>query len=217
MAHSNMSNAFVALIESPSADDLMDGRTEGKSLCSALELAAIPHSYRLAVTSDTLSKCLQSQLLEISREKQKLPILHISAHGNANGIGLADGTYVSWVQLRTLIAWLNVEMNGNLLICMSSCGGAGAGAMAFHTDEEPPYWKLIGNVGDVIWSDSSVGFTAFYHNLFKYGDVDLAYNAMCIASGNHDFRCYDGHEIKSNWANSMQTTNSNALSGQNFS
>src|SRR5688572_4013746 len=93
-------SGFVYVIESPSASDLLDGRTEGQALCGVLDLAEIPRSYSLVTNLDTLSSALTSRLVEAWERFGVLPVLHLSLHGNEDGVGLTDGTFVTWDQLR---------------------------------------------------------------------------------------------------------------------
>jgi len=46
---------------------------------------------------------------------------------------------------------------------------------------------LVGNNDAVTWSDSLVGFVAFYHVLKKTGDITAALKAMKTASHNNSF------------------------------
>src|SRR5689334_1005397 len=113
-------NGFVYIIESPSAYDLLDGRTEGRTLGEALTLAAIPYWYSLAIDKATLTQALGPRLLEAWRALGKLPILHLSMHGNQDGVQLSSGEFISWHDLRNLLLPLNQALQGGLLICMSS-------------------------------------------------------------------------------------------------
>lgn len=64
LMHPNMSNAFVAIIETPSDRDLIDGQTEGQALCSALRLACIPYTYSLAATRDMFLEATGHRLMK---------------------------------------------------------------------------------------------------------------------------------------------------------
>lgn len=56
--------SFVYVIESPSSFDLLDGRTEGRSLCEALTLSGISYFYSLATDRNTLLTALGNRLNE---------------------------------------------------------------------------------------------------------------------------------------------------------
>jgi hypothetical protein len=190
---------FVYIIESPSAHDLLDGRTEGRTLGEALTLAAIPHWYSLAIDKATLTQALGPRLLEACRALGKLPILHLSVHGNQNGVQLSSGEFISWHDLRNLLLPLNQAMQGGLLICMSSCFGASGCRMAMYSDSEPSFWALVGNTGNTPWADAAVGYVTFYHLFFKGTGVEQCVPAMRVAAGDPNFLLVSGPEAKANW------------------
>lgn len=68
--------------------------------------------------------------------------------------------------------------------------------MAMNADARIPFWKLLGNWDNVSWADCAVGFITFYHQLFKTGDPDAAYEKMKLASGNDDFGLWDGADVR---------------------
>ena len=112
-----ISNQFVYIIESPSKYNLLDGIMEGKALLESLRLAQIPTSYNLVIDREMLKISLTSKLIqECQRLGNKLPLLHLSMHGNENGIELSDKDFVSWQELWELIAPLSNYMNGGLII-----------------------------------------------------------------------------------------------------
>lgn len=88
--------AFVYMVESPAPGDLFDGRTEGRMLSEAPRLADIRTEYRLATNLKMFDIAIIGQFLQMARESKEraLPMLHISAHGNTEGLALTDGC--SW-------------------------------------------------------------------------------------------------------------------------
>lgn len=194
---------FVHIIESPSADDLLDGRTEGRALSEVLDLAKIPYCYNLVTNLETLSIALDTRLLEAADHFGLAPILHLSMHGNKKGVGLTDGRRLLWSDLRTLLAPLTNVMEGELLICMSSCFGSAGCRMARHEGAEPPFGALVGNKESVSWEDAAVAYVTFYHLLFKDIPVDQCVERMKWASDDHNFDVKWGHEEKANWTQRM--------------
>jgi hypothetical protein len=90
-------------------------------------------------------------------------------------------------------------MQGGLLICMSSCFGASGCRMAMYSDNEPPFWALVGNTGNTPWADAAVGYVTFYHLFFKGTGVAQCVPAMRVASGDPNFLLVSGPEAKANW------------------
>lgn len=195
----------VNIIESPSPSDILENRREGYSLVSALQLAAIPVRYfavsnfetlRLAVEDVSRAPASMSRLTPsgLRTEELYIPHIHISAHGNEDGIALTDGTLVEWDVLADVLDRLNVvkgyigneKKRGMTALAMSCCRGIHAKAML--TEEKPwPVLAIIGSEEDIPWSDALTGWITYYH-LFITKDYDSAESLkrMNIAAGGED-------------------------------
>lgn len=192
-------NGFVYVIESPSASDLLDGRTEGGALVQTLDLAQIPRWYSLVTDRSTLYAALGHRLVSAWDYHKAPPILHLSMHGNSEGVGLTCGDFLDWHELRQLLIPLLRAMNGGLLICMSTCFGSSGCRMAMYSDNEPPFWALIGNAASPNWPDAAVAYITFYHLFFKGLDVVDCVQIMKNASGDNGFGLHLGEESRTNW------------------
>jgi len=201
--------AFVHIIESPSANDLLEGRTEGRVLNEILNLANIPHCYNLATTKETFNTALVTRLNEESKKFQKYPILHLSMHGNQNGISLTDNTFLQWTDLQAMLRPLNNFLKGELLICMSSCFSSSGCWMAMNEDKDETFWALVGNSSSVSWDDAAVAYVTFYHLLFKNPSVEKSQleeyvGYMKSASKDDNFEVWGGRAIKTAWAKNIK-------------
>jgi hypothetical protein len=192
---------FVYIVESPSPDDLLDSRTEGRVLSEALDLAGIKRFYHLATSEEMFKKAIWDRLIECWKKVPDLnPIIHLSMHGNGEGIQLTDGTFIKWSSLRGILKHLTEAMEGRLLICMSSCFGGSGCRMAMHADADHPFWALVGHSDSAAWSDAAVGYVTFYHLFFKGIPLNKCVEAMRAASGDQRFMVFHGAELKKNWA-----------------
>lgn len=182
---------FVYFVESPSPDDFFIGRSEGGVIAQAARLNQIPCAGRCVASGPTLEKALICGLYaEMLKNSDRLPMLHISAHGNGEGISLTDSTFISWDQLRKYLKPLNKAFAGNLFLCMSSCEGASASRMSMHVNDlEFPYSMLVSNYGTPTWSETAIGYATLYHHIAAGRTIPQAVEAMKIASGNDDFFC----------------------------
>ncbi|WP_411885738.1 hypothetical protein [Polaromonas sp. YR568] len=180
---------FVFVIESPSAADLYNRRSEGELIRRAVELNRIPCQVRTAISLQILEACLVVGLSEAMRAfPGYIPLLHISAHGDEDGIQLSDGHIINWNALQSLLRPINQALNGTLIVCMSSCSGYMGVRMAMCELEGPlPYYALIGCGGAPTWSDTAVAFATLYHQLHIGEHIDTAVQAMRVASGNSQF------------------------------
>jgi hypothetical protein len=209
-----MIHGFVYIIESPSDVDLVDGKTEGRTLCEQLKLSEIPHAYGLATTRKTLELCLTDRLSNVWTANPGLaPILHLSMHGDVNGIGLTNGDYLTWSDLRKLLGPLTRILNNKLLVCMSSCFGAAGCRMAMYEDDEPHFWALVGHSGTATWSDAAIAYSTFYHRFFKETPIEACVAAMRDASGDDAFRVEYGSDTKASWAQYIQKSRTDMAAG----
>lgn len=179
---------FVHVIESPGSLDLLDGRTEGRTLCAFLDLAEIPNTYCLATDSNTFDLAMTDRLLESVKKHSAFPILHLSAHGNADEIALTNGDLIEWKRLSTFLQPINNAIGDNLLVCLSSCHGLSARKMVLHADTLPTS-MLVACEGAVEWHQAVIAYVTFYNHLFKIGSaIDTAVAAMNTACGRVDFK-----------------------------
>ena len=180
---------FVFVIESPSAVDLYHRRSEGEIIQQAVKLNGIDCIVKTAISLQAFDACLKVGLVkEMSNKNGFIPLLHISAHGSANGIQLSDGHVMPWDQLREHLRPVNEALNGSLVVCMSSCEGYSGIRMAMTNDESPlPFFALIGCTEKPTWGETAVAYSTFYHQLCRGEYINDAVNAMCTASGNQMF------------------------------
>ncbi len=202
---------FVYVIESPADMDLLDGRSEGRSLCEALRLASIPHWYSLVTTPKTFEESLGSRLSEALSRFNQPPILHLSMHGNDEGVALTNGEFLTWENLRRSLIPLTNAMDGGILICMSSCFGGAGCRMAMHEEKDYPFWALVGNSQSALWADAAVAYITFYHHFFKGIPVDQCVDRMRIASGDNNFMAFSGQSLKADWTSKMENSRCDAF------
>lgn len=189
---------FVYIVESPNDADLLLGRTEGRTLCEALQLSGTANKHNLAVSRGAFEYCLVTGLIQESSAAGVAPVLHLSCHGNKQGIELTDGTRYSWPELRTLL--LQAMNSTALLIGLSSCEGASGAVMAMFEDTHQPFWALVGPTTTVAWSDAAVAFTTFYHLWFKQFTLGESVTRMNAAAGlEHAFVAYSGQHLRDAW------------------
>ena len=180
---------FVFVIESPSPVDLYHRRSEGEIIWQAVNLNQISCIVKTAVNYEAFEASLKIGLKEaMDIFKGLLPILHISAHGDENGIQLSSGEVINWATLRMLLKPINEALNNNLLVCLSCCKGYSGTRMAmFIEDQAYPFFAIVANSEQPLWSETAVAFSTFYHLVGKGEYLIDAVNAMRVASGNQTF------------------------------
>lgn len=180
---------FVFVIESPSAPDLYHRRSEGDIVRQAVELNGIKCVVKTAISLTAFDACLKIGLSEaMASMTGYIPLLHISAHGNANGIQLSDGHVMPWAELKDHLRPVNAALDGSLVVCMSSCEGYSGIRMAMHPEESDlPYFALVGCGAQPTWGETAVAYATFYHQLWRGEYISDAVTAMQVASGNQQF------------------------------
>jgi len=203
---------LVYIVESPSHIDLYHKRWEGEILSRALSLAGIPSSHKLAVSLEAFTASLTIGLQEYLEKANALPpILHISSHGSIEGIQLTSGEVLEWYKLRDLIMPINKALNGNLILCMSSCKGFNACRMAM-AEGDIPFLGIIAHPGSPTWSDTAIAFASFYHLLAKGYYIQEAVEAMRIASGDKGFMEIRGKAAKEIYTKKIKELRMKAIS-----
>lgn len=180
---------FVYIIESPSAVDLYHQRGEGGVIQQAARLNQLQCVYRLAINRQAFDASLQTGLTEaMGAMPNSVPIIHISAHGFSEGIQLSSGEIIDWAALKVLLTPINKALNGNLIVCMSTCEGYSGSRMAMISEPDDfPFLALVGNGSKPTWPETAVAFSVFYHLLANNRYVTDAVDAMRVASGNDKF------------------------------
>ncbi|MEJ8802552.1 hypothetical protein [Pontibacter sp. H249] len=168
----------IYIIESPSDEDLFDEKTEGKALYEALKLSGCDCSYKLATSKDSFLKAFSFIIDDFYKKSVKLssmPFIHISAHGDEDGIQLTSGELFDWVDFNDELKKINEaigyipNLNGysdkisRIVLCLSTCRGYNA--FKIHEEEEDicEFQCIIGPPEDITWSDSLTAFIVFYH------------------------------------------------------
>lgn len=191
----------INVIESPSADDILEDRREGYALISALRLSGIQANYFAVSNRATLAKVFNALALapaQMQRISNGVVVggevyvsqVHLSAHGNEHGLGLTDGSFVTWHELSEEFAKINrvkgyigtTKKRGMVSVSLSCCRGYHAKAMV---DMDPsPVMLIVGSESDIPWADSVVAWITFYHNFItKNQDSSVAIQRMNIAAG----------------------------------
>jgi len=197
-------NSFsVYILESPSDNDFFNDRYEGDLLISSLKLLEIPAVKRTVVSDKYFEEAISvDSIMEFASRTQRLPIIHISAHGNRGGFELLDSTIIEWEFLIDYLKPINKILNGNLIVCMSTCKGGFAREM-ISIEQEIIFSNLIGCLEDLDWRDTLVGFLTFYHLCNKGSSIEEAVNGMNEATGSKYFEHFYGKKLLKDYEEQM--------------
>lgn len=198
---------FVYIVESPSAPDIYHGRSEGALVARAVDLDGIPSVTRTVINSIAFAAALRIGLPDVMKQfPDRLPILHLSAHGAKHGIQLSNGDELRWSDLRQLLTPINESLGSFLILCMSACDGYSACQMARQEGNQPhPYFAMVGNFGKPTWADTAVAYSAFYHLLSKGHPVLGAVQGMKVASGDENWVLETAEDAKRGYLEYLQS------------
>lgn len=169
----------VYIIESVGAKDLLDERSEGEGLARLLKLlGAQPVLRKVERTQDLVHEL---QVFDESR----CDILHVSCHGNSDGIQLTDGTFLEWDEFAE---YLTPAIHRKYL-CLSSCQAASSSELVdiFRTNPDCKPISVAGCPSSILWHHSFVAWSIYYSRLLSgsspYDDMRDALAAICLATG----------------------------------
>jgi len=201
----------IYIIEFPSADDIRNNRKEGDALYHALKLSEIDVSYQLAINKEALKSALNDVVVDFFKKKGKhtaMPYIHISAHGDEDGIELSDGTYFDWCEFEEVVKDINKKIGNVMLgfnntsnvsritLCFSTCKGYHS--FKIHSDgTRCPFQATVGPSADIEWADSLTAFITFYHQcIYKGNSTAEAVGIMNVSAGlDNVFKVYVSPEI----------------------
>lgn len=183
----------VFALESPSALDLFENRTECHTLQTVCKL--LYHEFASSIVKSkaefktALDHVTSINPIQIAEGERRRPLcLHIAAHGNSSGLALGADN-LSWEDLAECLWGFFRKMEhyeGQKILVLSACGASEQKvtnyfqrkAKASATTKPPLY--VITAVGDeegeVAWSDSVVAWSLFYHQIGKavlYSKTDI--------------------------------------------
>lgn len=107
-----------------------------------------------------------SQLCNKTINSNQYPLLHIECHGAMQGIQLANGSCLTWEQVREGLTPLNVATRLNIMVVFSACYG-GAFASSMRLSDRAPLWGLIGPTREVYPDELEADFGRFYRALYS--------------------------------------------------
>lgn len=195
----------IYIIESPGAEDLYKARNEGDALVRILSLAEIETNYYFAANDDMFDRAIDDIVIRINHDHPKsMPIIHISAHGAANGIALTDGDLIEWDDLTERMSYLDdlvgpAEMPENfpfriprINLSLSSCSAFSNYRGALKPGQ--PFQFLLGPSKNVGWCEALLGFSTFYYQSFVRGRTFWAsLQAMNSAVSTEDYDIFEIH------------------------
>ena len=155
---------------------------------ATLQLPGIHTQFLSAPTSGAFL----GALAEVGRNVRlynHIPILHIEAHGSDDGIGLADGTEVTWRDLVPILGDINQACKMNLTVIAISCMGWNLTHSLMPADRAPLF-MLVGPPAAMTGEDLLAATKRFYEAIAQHVDMNKGLEAM------NDGQEYDTWRLK---------------------
>ena len=186
---------------------------EGKALYESMRLAGCDVKYMLVASKEEFIKAIDFVIHDFNQKKGKwatMPFIHISAHGDEDGIGLTSEERFYWYDFKIQIDKINSEIGfvphftqyskfvSRIVLCFSSCRGFN-GFKIWDKENICPFQSLVGPTVDLTWSDALTAFITFYHLVnVKERSFSEAVVQMNLSAGlSEEFQLYVSPEIGS--------------------
>jgi hypothetical protein len=102
--------------------------------------------------------------------RHAVPYIHISCHGNKNGLVIGESEQMSWRALSEALLPLLETTDYHLALSLSSCWGYRGGELAYVMSEDyrkrRPYYSLVGPTKKERIPELLATFAEFYRQLF---------------------------------------------------
>jgi len=111
----------------------------------------------------------------------RIPLVHIECHGNEDGLQLADGSLVDWIEIKQPFTELNVITQLNLMVIVAACTGA-AFAKITQIADRAPFWGMMGPTDEVTAGELEKSYGTFYRTLIQTKSPAEAVNRLDAVS-----------------------------------
>jgi len=188
---------YVHIVESLAPEEMLYDFAPGRALTKYLRLCGIPYQYNNAVDVSSFTKALDTRILDGIRDHGVAPIVHLAMHGTDQGVQLttqrASADILAWNQLSKFLLPIHQHLNGQLVLCMSSCSGIHGHSMAnINNGNQVPFQSLLGFGTSIDWRDLALAYSVFYRRLQSGDNPTDIVNAVQSCSGQSDFGIVNG-------------------------
>ena len=214
-------------IESPGPLDVLEGRAEAPALCAITPLMRHKiYSQTIHSREDFLKVCrLLGTIGKYPDTKSDRPlVLHISAHGNISGSGIAlGGDFVTWQDLTKMLQpFIRVPVSylGHRIVVLSACNAhqqVMTKRIGARNSDDFVRPKYLFCTEEVLWQDAAVAWTVFYH-LLPTADLDdprtvkgMLNKIAAVGVKLHYYRWDEKHSRYKHFASRPSLTNASAI------
>jgi hypothetical protein len=152
----------VMVAESVGARDFYLRRTDGYAAHEVLRIQQVKTEYRVILDKARLIRAIAESCMF------QFKIFHLSCHGNDDGIGLSDGSFLDWLSLGRLFRrYASLEK----VLVLSCCSGGYVGVTKAFQKENIVFGFVFGSTAldGVGFTDSCLAWSILYSRLLEHG------------------------------------------------
>ncbi|HIE1458130.1 TPA: hypothetical protein ACXJST_000032 [Stenotrophomonas maltophilia] len=173
-------------------DSLPEGQlnTAARLLADAQDWAqvigGVPHIASVRVPSSGAFLDLLAQLAQQASREPYVPLLHIECHGGEGGLEFADGSWLTWDDMKPAFVNLNVATRLNLITVVAACHG-GAIASFVRAEHRAPFWAFLAPKRQISAGDLETALSSFYQALLMTRSSERAMSALRATQAGDEF------------------------------
>ena len=130
---------------------------------------------------DLLRECA-----ELAAQQPYVPLLHIECHGRDEGLEFADGSQLTWAEMKPAFVALNTATKLNLIVIVAACFGGSIGGSA-RVEERAPFWAFLAPKREIGAGSLEDAFSVFYQTLLRTRSSDQAMAALRATEAGNEF------------------------------
>lgn len=107
------------------------------------------------------------------KDYNHIPIIHLEAHGNKDGIRCSNNEFITWNELYPYFIEINIKLKNSLIVTTSICFGT---HFYFNVDfkKPAPFFTLISSVGKINYGIILESYDKFYNELLYTENLNNA-------------------------------------------
>jgi len=152
----------VMIAESVGRKDFYIGQTDGYAANEVLRIQQVRAAYRVVLDKPRLIRAIAEACI------LNMKILHLSCHGDDDGIVLTDGTEIDWLSLGKLLRRY-ARLDRSLVL--SCCSGGYVGVTKAFQKEAVIFGHVFGSTAEegVGFTDSCLAWSILYNQIYEHG------------------------------------------------
>lgn len=148
-------------------------------------IGQVPHIANARISSGSQFLDLLAQLAQ-QASTDYIPLLHLECHGQEEGLEFADGSKLTWGEMKPSFVALNVATRLNLVTVVAACHGGGIAGLA-QAEDRAPFWAFLAPKQQISAGDLEAALSAFYQALLQTKSSERAMEALRATRAGGEF------------------------------